>query len=168
MIKNMKTITAYGNVDWFESAEQPNSFEELPACFQEAFELWTQDPAANVETVINLLQPYLQANFIPENVCGADAIIGDGSGDFLEIPAFQIKLVGVDFDTNPLPLVKAEALFEVPVTEEFDSVSNFEEWQSENDYFHSAVIFGWSIPDCELDLTAGNHQGTECILPYTK
>jgi hypothetical protein len=64
-------------------------------------------------------------------------------------------------------MCKAEAVFEVEVTDEFSS-TDLEDWQDSNGPFSQAVTFYWNIPECpateDLDLTSGDNQGVECVL----
>ncbi len=163
-------ITVYGSMDWFDVGEQPDSFESLPKAFIDAYKLWQSDADGNLEKIVSLLERYIIAFFIPHNIRGSDGLFFAPSGDPLgEIDAHRIRLVGVDFSTYPIPLAKAEALFQVPVTDRFNSIEDLETWQNEHDLFVSGVVFGWSIPpeemDDQLDLMCGNHEGAECVLP---
>lgn len=163
----MKTqIQVYGNMDWFNAAEQPNSFSDLPPEFLQAYELWTRDSKANHDSMVKLLEPYVYAYFIPHSIRGSEELFECPSGDALEeIRAHKIRLVGVDFSISPIPLAKAEALFYVPVKSAFYQITDLESWQDENDLFVSGIVFGWDIPEVDCG-SMGDHRGAECVLPY--
>ena len=171
MTAEQRVTIVYGNMDWFDVAEQPDGFEDLPKEFETAYQLWQEDPEKNYDKMVELLQPYLIAYFLPGNINDWEELFvdpdGEGSPEFTPISA---RIVGLDFVESPIPMCKAEALFRVPVTEAFAQCDDFSEWQDEHDYFYGGVSFGWEIPRTEatedLDLTYGDHSGCECMVEY--
>lgn len=158
----------YGNMDWFSVAEQANDIDLLPAEFEQAKTLWDDDAEGNLDQIIDLLSSYVGARFIASNISGWEELFADPDGSgFCEVEASEVRVVGIDFSEGPIPMCKAEAEFDVPVTEAFES-SDLDEWQDENGPFTDAVIFYWNVPrDDEtedLDFTCGDNQGVECCV----
>ena len=58
----------YGNMDWWDAAEQPDNFDVLPIDFRKAFQLWERNPETNFSKISNLLTPYLYGLFVAENL----------------------------------------------------------------------------------------------------
>ena len=172
-IKNMPLHTSstqsfYASMDWFDVAEQPDGFDDLPDEFQQAHALWEADPEGNQADIVEMLAPFVKAWFIPANISNWDALFVDSDEEgFFEIPAREVNVAGIDFSHFPIPTCKAEAKFKVPVTHDFASI-DLDAWQDENDRFTSAVSFYWDIPrtdDTEqLDFTHGDNQGVECLV----
>jgi hypothetical protein len=169
----MKTLSLYGRMDWFDLGEEPDHFADLPPCFSTAYELWIGDADSNLEKVIALLEPYVVAYFVSENIRGSEGLFGHVSGSGarpVKIKAKYIKLLGVDFAVNPLPLATAEALFDIPVTSAFERIKDLEKWQQKNDMFECGLMFGWDIPllsqGRQLDLMCGCHEGVQCVLTH--
>lgn len=157
----------YGSMKWFSVAEQPENFDDLPAEFLRAKKLWDSDADRNMGQILELMSPHVGARFIASNISGWEELFADfdGSG-FCEIESTEIRVVGIDFSEGPIPMCKAEANFEVPVTRTFES-SDLDEWQDENGHFTDAVIFYWNVPrnsnSEDLDFTCGDNQGVECV-----
>jgi predicted DNA-binding WGR domain protein len=173
-IKKVKVKSAdrifYGNMNCFEIDEQPKNFNILPDAFKAAYDLWKKTKKSNNE-ITELLSPFICAKFIPLNIVGWEELfIQSNEEEFQEYDAIKIKLVGVDFSTKPIPSCRAEAWFKIPTTKNFSKLSfeDLEEWQENNDYFYSAISFGWEIPGIpdleDLDLWYSKHSGCECVL----
>jgi hypothetical protein len=64
-------------------------------------------------------------------------------------------------------LCKAEAWFEVPVSELFATTDLEERQNDTGEYLYQAISFGWEIPSEDDDesstFTYGNHQGVEAV-----
>lgn len=159
--------TFYANMKWFKPAEQPESFDQLPSEFLKAKELWDADKDANASQIIDLINPFVGARFIASNISACEELFYDTEKDGLfEIEATKVRVVGIDFTENPIPICKAEAEFVVRVNANFDSVDHAE-WQESNGPFTDAITFYWNIPESygleDLDLTYGDNSGVECI-----
>lgn len=157
----------YGNMKWFSVAEQPESLDQLPTEFVSAKKLWDKDAKRNIDQIIKLLSPYVGARFIASNIEGWEELFADfDDSGFCEVESSELRVVGIDFSEGPIPLCKAEANFEVPVTKEFKS-ADLDKWQEDNGHLTDAVIFYWSVPRDdeteELDFTNGDNQGVECV-----
>lgn len=162
---------AYGNMDWFEVAEQPEAFKELPKEFKTAYDLWKKGAEEHHDKIAELLSPYVIAKFLPANISGWEELFADPDGHGQpEFAAVSVRVAGVDFSATPIPKCKAEAIFRVPVTEGFGECEDFDTWQEENDYFASGISFGWNVPRTaateEIDLMFGDHSGCECVVEY--
>jgi hypothetical protein len=156
----------YGNMKWFSVAEQPQSFDQLPPEFLQAKKLWHKDAEGNIDKVIELLSPYVGARFIASNISGWEELFADFDGSGLcEIESSEVRVVGIAFSEGPIPMCKAEASFNVPVTRAFEAI-DLDEWQEDNGRFTDAVIFYWNAPRGDetedLDFTCGDNQGVEC------
>jgi hypothetical protein len=168
MSSRSRDVVFYGNMKWFQ-VDQPESFAHLPAEFKLASDLLEGDGKNALNKSIDLLSPFVIARFLPSNISGWEEIFEDPTGEgFPEFDAVSVRLVGIDFAKDlRIPLVKAEALFRVPVTPKFNSIKSWDEWQDDNDYLYSAVVFGWNvekIPETEgLDFMCSDNQGCECI-----
>lgn len=154
----------YANMDWFDPAEQPDDISLLPQEFAAAKNMWETDAKANLDKIFDLLTPYIGARLIPSNITNWENLFA--ASEFEEIEAKKINIAGIDFSRGPIPICKAEALFELAVTSDFMSVDH-EVWQEDNSPFTDMVVFYWNVPENDemrdLDLTFGDNQGVECI-----
>ena len=164
------TKIIYANMKWFDVAEQPSDIGDLPEAFKLAKSLWFEDKEKNLERILKLMTEYVGARFLPSNILEWDELISDPDGNgYPEIEARQIRVVGIDFSSEPFPKCKAEAIFDVTVTDKFPS-TDLDEWQ-DNDGdcrpFTDGVIFYWNVPKSEsmedLDFTFGDNEGVECF-----
>ena len=159
----------YGNMEWFD-VDDDTSDLKFPPAFEQARSLWSLDSVKNQETIIELLAPYVRAWFVPEGIDGSEELFRD-VGDFelweKHSPATEVKVVGIDFSTDPFPKCKAEAWFTVPVTQSF-STMNVEEWlEDRGESLYQAISFGWEIPNDDgvsMVFTWANHAGAEGVL----
>lgn len=153
-------------MDWFEPADQPENIEDLPTEFAEAKTLWEKDAEGNQEKIIQLLTPFVGARFMPSNIPNWEELFVDADGEeMIELPATSVNVIGIDFESSPIPICKAEAYFEAQVTDEF-AATDLEEWQDNNERFTDGVAFYWDLPQDgeleDLDFTFGDNQGVEC------
>ena len=152
----------YGNMDWFDVDED---FEgvELPQCFEDAKRLWLENREENISQVIALLTPFVKAWFVPAAINDSDDLFPDQS----DFPALRIHVAGIDFSSDPFPLCKAEAWFDVPVSEIFAKTDLDQRQEETGEYFYQAISFGWQIPTSvkgeSIVFTYANNQGVECI-----
>lgn len=152
----------YGNMDWWDVAEQPDNFDMLPLDFHEAYQLWERSAETNFSKISDLLTPYLYGLFVVENLLDYEEVfLGRG---FPEYPHVGLILSGVDYLEGPLPRVKTEAVFKVCCRQEIDNIE-IENWiEGKGGYLSDCVSFGWKIPNVEgLDLTFGDNQGVEAL-----
>lgn len=157
-----QTSKFYGNMDWFDVDDEVDE-ADLPESFKEAKLFWHKNPEINFAKIVELIKPFVRAWFVPAALSDSEEIFPDQS----EFQASEIKVAGVDFSVGPFPLCKAEALFEVPVSNTFKNI-DLESWQEDRgEYFYQAVSFGWEIlsvvDGSPLVYTYGNNQGVECI-----
>ena len=155
-------VMFYGNMDWFDVDDDANDVI-FPQAFDQAKDLWNKDPVGNLPDILNLIAPFVRAWFVPAALSDSEDIFPDQS----DFSATKIRVVGIDFRAKPFPLCKAEAWFEVPVSELFATTDIEERENDTGEYFYQAVSFGWEIPalngqDTHV-FTYGNHQGVECI-----
>ena len=158
----MKLKVVYGNMKWWDVAEDAPSFSDLPSEFNEAHSLWHLDKDRNFETVVNLLEPYLIGFFVAENLSDFRKIF-----DFPGIPEVQcrdVHLTGIDFmKRGAFPIVKTEAFFNVPCVDEIDDI-NLDSWfEARGENLFDCISFGWRISLTKMDflLTFENNQGVE-------
>lgn len=68
-------------------------------------------------------------------------------------------------DGSYIPECRAEARYEVEVSDSFFEV-DLDSWQDDRgQYLYQAISFAWSIPAGEaetVEVTYGNHSGVEC------
>jgi hypothetical protein len=158
------TQYVYGNMKWFSVSEQPKE-KDLPREFAEARKIWNTKSESGMGEAIALLEKYVGALFIPSNITNWEEIFEDPEGNGCpEYGAIKVKVVGLDFSRGPIPLCKAEAWFDVPVTALAREI-DIQQWQEENDYIHSGLSFFWILPPNEatddFDLTFSEHMGSE-------
>ena len=159
------TVILYGNMKWFDAAEEPEDIMELPSDFMEARKLFVEDIEANFEKIITLISPYLRARYVPCNLSNWEEIFS--VQDMAEIEAEKIRIIGVRWDGVTFPTCKAEAIFRVPITHQFADVE-IDDWQENNGLLFDGVVFYWDVPrsekTAELDFTFGSHLGVECAI----
>ena len=157
----------YGNMEWFDSADQPDDIKQLPKEFQQAKALYKKNPEGNIEEIIKLLSPFVRARFIPSNISNWEELFKYPENEEVEVDATSVKVVGIQFEDSPIPSCKAEAYFDIKVTDQF-SKTDLSEWQDQNDPFTDALVFYWDFPNNgdleDLDFTFDGHQGAECIV----
>jgi hypothetical protein len=167
----VKVAVFYGNMDWFsvDVEEPPRS---VPRAFTDARKLHETDFKRNEARILELLQPFAHAVFLPTNIADwEDHFVDVGGEGMPEIAASWVRLCGIDFDgaaDGPFPLAKMEAEFEVPMSESFDG-DTFDGWVEENGVqLYDALSFMWRLPPAkvkgEVELfTWLDNQGAECV-----
>ena len=155
-------VMFYGNMDWFDVDDDVDGVV-FPQAFDQAKDLWNKDPEGNLHEILKLINPFIRAWFVPAALSDSEDIFPDQS----DFAAIKIRVVGIDFSASSFPLCRAEAWFEVPVSELFTSTDIEERENDTGEYFYQAISFGWEIPsliggDPHI-FTYGNHQGVECI-----
>ncbi len=162
MTNKLTIAEFYGNMDWFDVDDDIDDVD-FPAAFIEAKRLWTEGADKNADQILKLIQPYVRAWFVPAAISDSEDLFPDQS----DFSAKKINVVGVDFSTDHFPLVKAEAWFDVPVSELFAETDLEERQNDTGEYIHQAISFGWEIPSSSGEdphvFTYGNHQGVEGI-----
>ena len=107
MIKAM-----HGNMEWWDVGEQPDSFQDLPAKFKEAFDLWSANGEKNIDRIISLLENFFDWFFVAENISDFEDFFEFDS--FPEVESYELKLVGVSFE-NATPYQRSkQKLFQSP------------------------------------------------------
>jgi len=152
----------YGNMDWFDVDDDTDDVD-FPIAFTEAKQLWAEDAEKNSEQILRLMEPFVRAWFVPAAISDSEDLFPDQS----DFPAVKIHVVGIDFSAEPFPLCKAEAWFEVPVSELFTTTDLEERQDDTGEYLYQAISFGWEIPSNDDDETStftyGNNQGVEAV-----
>jgi hypothetical protein len=172
--KPTKYAVFYGLMKWLsvDLGELDELPESMPRAFQEARKLHKANASRNLGRVIDLLQPFAHAIFLPGNIDGWKGFKATKSDPLSEIAASWVRLRGVDFKNSgdsPFPLAKMEAEFEVPVKDSFDA-REFNEWVAkEGASVYDAVSFGWRIPNGDSAADAlwipwGFFQDVQCEL----
>lgn len=156
----------YIAIDWFSVEEQPKPSSRLPGDFKNAQAMWRRDRDRNADQVASLLQPYLGALFLVEELANWKSLFASGgSRKSREIPASSVRLVGVDFSEGPIPRCRAEAEITVDLRVNPAEV-DFDEWQNHNSRFYDAVSFFWSVNKSDgqqIVYLIGDHLGLECV-----
>ncbi len=157
----------YGNMKWWNAAEEPDNFDALPAAFKEAFDLWSEDSVKNFEKIVALLEDYLVGYFVPENIPDfEDFFEFDG---FPEVECHEVQLVNVSFENStPMPKVGTQATFKVPFRDDVDLKSFEKDLEERDASLYDCISFGWIFDEpeelVELDTTFGDHLGCEALL----
>lgn len=159
----------YGNMDWFDVAEQPASFSDVPVEFEAAYKLWKLDRVKNEAAIIALLSPFVRGVFVIYALDKWEMLFEGSEDDYegMEIQASKVNVVGIDFKTQPFPKCRVEAWFDVPVKDDFDEI-DLDEWQEEEGVSLSDVIaFRWDVPKNDstedLDFSCGDNLGVEVV-----
>jgi transposase-like protein len=129
---------------------------EIPQEFKDAQDLWSD--VTDEETgkkILELLNPYLSANFTPHALDESENIIQTQD----DISAIEVILSGFHYDGDLIPSINATAIFEVPFKSDVTN-DDIERWAQENDEdFGFAVNFYWNFKDAEMYLDT--HSGIE-------
>ena len=156
----------YGNMEWWDVAEQPDSFQDLPAEFKEAFDLWSANGEKNIDRIISLLENFLIGFFVAENISDFEDFFEFDS--FPEVESYELKLVGVSFENaTPIPKVKTEAYFKVPFSDEIDFNTLEDDLEERGCSLHDCISFKWvseELEDLDLDTTFGDNLGCEALV----
>ena len=134
---------------------ETEELEAIPEVVESMFYLWNdnQDDDAG-RSVLEQLNPYLKANFVPINLEYFEEVVPDDT----EFEAIEVILHGFDFDDSPgLPTIAATAIFDLPFRTGLgsDELSQWEEDRDENLGF--AFNFYWEFDEEEvfLDTSSG-------------
>ena len=158
--RDEKKALFYTNMEWFNTVDNPKDITALPPAFSKAKSLWEKNGERNFGKIQDLLGQYVSAEFLPEGITGADQLFTTPYNCGL----LAVHAVGFDFSRGNIPLIKAEAWFEVDVVKGFYEI-DLDHWQNENDRFYSGATFFWEIEGCEdgYDFTWENHSGCEGV-----
>ena len=165
----MKQAEIYGNMKWWDVAEQPDSIDDLPSEFAEAKKLWEEDEDGNFEQIVDLLQPFIGAFFVCGNIPDWENIFEVEEGSFPEFSTNDVKLAGVDFNaSSPLPCVKTEARFLVNFKDDVNLDELEDTLEEEGEALFYCITFLWQLEDLSDDFSLhdGDNQGAEAILGY--
>jgi hypothetical protein len=156
--------TVYGNMEWWDVAEQPDDFESLPIEFKEAFDLWQEDGEKNFEKIVSLLEGFLAGHFVAENIYDHEEFFAFES--FPEAESYELQLVGVSFeDATPLPKVKTQARFRVPFSDDVNFESLEEDLKDKGSHLCDCISFRWVLDELDdYDTSFGDNLGTEALL----
>ncbi|MDG1988107.1 MAG: hypothetical protein P8J18_09015 [Halieaceae bacterium] len=162
----MKQAEIYGNMKWWDVAEQVDSIDDLPNEFGEAKKLWEDDADGNFKQIVDLLQPFIEGLLVCESIPDWENIFEVEEGSFPEFSSNDVKLAGVDFGaSSPLPRVKTEARFLVNFKDDINLDELEDTLEEEGEYLHSCVSFMWVLEDLDdFDLTWGDNQGAEAMI----
>jgi hypothetical protein len=154
-------VKFYGNMEWFDTDDELPS--PVPEFLKTARELWEKDQKKNRQRIIDLLSPYLKSYFVPAGISDSEDLFPRQD----DVPASEVKIVDVRFKkkNSYIPECRAEAWYEVEVSELFTEI-DLDAWQEDRgEFFHQAVSFAWAIPKGKnkmVELTYGSHSGVEC------
>ena len=102
----MKNKIIYTNVEWFSATEDPDKIS-IPSKILEAKNIWDTNGGKSTSKICELLSEFVNCNFIAENFEDWANYFDDKN--YGEFSAVKVNVVGVDFSTNNLPLIRAEA-----------------------------------------------------------
>ena len=162
---NSSNVFLYGNMDWFQVAEQPASFDSLPPVFQQAYEMWVKNNNECTKEIIELLSPFVFGRFVTENICDWDKFFDEEN--YGEFESTKVNVAGVDFSVKPIPLCKVEGWFTVKLKGNVSTGDIEAHLEASGALLSDCLVFYWSFEENEeledLDLTVGDHSGAEAI-----
>jgi hypothetical protein len=150
----------YANMNWWCIEEMPVNDSLIPIEFLKAKNLWLSDCVKNHKSIIELLQPFLKALFLMENLHNSYEIFEDTN--LLEIQAHKVILVDVNFEKGSIPTCRSEAYYSLKIKDKFNSI-DLSAWQEKNSSFTDAISFYWDLKLHDFDSCFSTHSGVECI-----
>ena len=150
----------YTNVNWFTISDYPDE-NLIPDEIHQAKKIWDSNGGKNTEELCNLVSNYINCNFIADNFSDWENYFDDSNyGEFI---ASKIKVSGVKFTDDPLPLIRAEAWIEVMIKETV-TIDALDNWLDDEWGLQTGIMWGWDIAnDDDLDLAMEENSGIEAL-----
>ena len=156
----MKNKIIYTNVEWFSATEDPDKIS-IPSKILEAKNIWDTNGGKSTSKICELLSEFVNCNFIAENFEDWANYFDDKN--YGEFSAVKVNVVGVDFSTNNLPLIRAEAWIDILIKEKI-SDDDLNDWIESEWGLQSGIIWNWLLDsEGDLDLTMMENSGIEAI-----
>lgn len=156
----MKNKIIYTNVEWFSATEDPDK-DSIPNEILKAKNIWDSNGGKSTTEICELVSKFVSCNFIAENFNDWENYFDDKN--YGEFSAVKVNVVGVDFSTNNLPLIRAEAWIDILIKEKI-SDDDLNDWIESEWGLQSGIIWNWLLDsEGDLDLTMMENSGIEAI-----
>ena len=156
----MKNKIIYTNVEWFSATDDPDKIS-IPSKILEAKNIWDTNGGKSTSKICELLSEFVNCNFIAENFEDWANYFDDKN--YGEFSAVKVNVVGVDFSTNNLPLIRAEAWINTLIHEKI-SDDDLNDWLESEWGLQTGIMWNWEFDDDgDLDLTMMENSGMEAI-----
>ena len=157
----MKNKIIYTNVEWFSATDDPEK-NAIPNKILDAENIWNANGCKSTPEICALVSKFIKCNFIAENFEDWENYFDNKN--YGEFSAVKINVVGVDFSTNGLPLIRAEAWIDVSIQEKI-SDDDLNDWLESEWGLQTGVMWNWAFDedDGDLDLTMMENSGMEAI-----
>jgi len=157
----MKNKIIYTNVEWFSATDDPNK-NLIPSEIIEAKNVWNANGGKSTSEICMLVSKFIKCNFIAENFEDWENYFDNKNHG--EFSAIKVNVVGVEFSTNNLPLIRAEAWIGVSIKEKI-SEDDLNDWLESEWGLQTGIMWNWAFDNDEedLDLTMMENSGMEAI-----
>ena len=157
----MKNKIIYTNVEWFSATDEPEK-NAIPNKILDAENIWNANGGKSTPEICALVSKFIKCNFIAENFEDWENYFDNKN--YGEFSAVKVNVVGVDFSTNGLPLIQAEAWIDVSIQEKI-SDDDLNDWLESEWGLQTGVMWNWAFDedDEDLDLTMMENSGMEAI-----
>ena len=157
----MKNKIIYTNVEWFSATDDPEK-NAIPNKILDAENIWNSNGGKSTPEICALVSKFIKCNFIAENFEDWENYFDNKN--YGEFSAVKVNVVGVDFSTSGLPLIRAEAWIDVSIQEEI-SDDDLNDWLESEWGLQTGVMWNWAFDedDGDLDLTMMENSGMEAI-----
>ncbi len=157
----MKNKIIYTNVEWFSATDDPDK-NLIPSKIIEAKNVWNANGGKSTSEICMLVSKFIKCNFIAENFEDWENYFDNKNHG--EFSAIKVNVVGVEFSTNNLPLIRAEAWIGVSIKEKI-SEDDLNDWLESEWGLQTGIMWNWAFDNDEedLDLTMMENSGMEAI-----
>ena len=157
----MKNKIIYTNVEWFSATDDPDE-NLIPSKIIEAKNVWNANGGKSTSEICMLVSKFIKCNFIAENFEDWENYFDNKNHG--EFSAIKVNVVGVEFSTNNLPLIRAEAWIGVSIKEKI-SEDDLNDWLESEWGLQTGIMWNWAFDNDEedLDLTMMENSGMEAI-----
>ena len=157
----MKNKIIYTNVEWFSATDDPDK-NLIPSEIIEAKNVWNTGGGKSTSEICMLVSKFIKCNFIAENFEDWENYFDNKNHG--EFSAIKVNVVGVEFSTNNLPLIRAEAWIGVSIKEKI-SEDDLNDWLESEWGLQTGIMWNWAFDNDEedLDLTMMENSGMEAI-----
>jgi hypothetical protein len=109
-----------------------------------------------------LVSKFIKCSFVAENFDDWENYFDNKN--YGEFSAVKVSVVGVEFSTNNLPLIRAEAWIDVSIQEKI-SEDDLNDWLESEWGLQTGIMWNWAFDNGEedLDLTMMENSGMEAI-----
>lgn len=157
----MKNKIIYTNVEWFSATDEPEK-NAIPNKILDAENIWNANEGKSTPEICALVSKFIKCNFIAENFEDWENYFDNKNHG--EFSAIKVNVVGVEFSTNNLPLIRAEAWIGVSIKEKI-SEDDLNDWLESEWGLQTGIMWNWAFDNDEedLDLTMMENSGMEAI-----